>query len=95
MKFINVGTTFGIQMLSNINGLANHVNGWYMKRVLRQFAFILGTALATITGWFGGHQKKEKYLERVREKAYAENRMAEQPSEILLDEYEISAFHSS
>ena len=66
-----------------------------MKRILRHFTFILGTALATIVGWFGGHQKKEKYLEKIREKQYAENRLPQQPAEILLDEYEISAFHSS
>jgi hypothetical protein len=66
-----------------------------MKRILRHFTIILGTALATIMGWFGGHQKKEKYLEKIRVKQYAENRLAEQPAEILLDEYEISAYHSS
>ena len=54
-----------------------------MKRILRHFTFILGTALATIVGWFGGHQKKEKYLERIREKQYAENRMMEQPAETI------------
>lgn len=31
-----------------------------MKRILRHFTFILGTALATIVGWFGGHQKKRE-----------------------------------
>jgi hypothetical protein len=66
-----------------------------MKRIVHNMTFVLGTALATIVGWFGGHQKKERYLERIRDKEYAENRLSEQPAEILLDEYEISAFHSS
>ena len=65
-----------------------------MKGMKRKIALALAIMTGTIIGAFRGEVVKQRYIAKVKNR-YEDHKRVQQQDEIMLDEFELSAFHSS
>ncbi|PWT97959.1 MAG: hypothetical protein C5B52_13060 [Bacteroidetes bacterium] len=66
-----------------------------MKGMKRKMALTLALMAGTIIGTFRGGEAKQKYISRIRDKYEDQKMQVKRSPEIILDEFEFSAFHNS
>lgn len=64
-----------------------------MRGMKRKLILTLAIVVGSLIGTFKGEVAKQKYLSRMKNR-YDQKQVRQQP-EIVLDEFEFSAFHSS
>jgi len=64
-----------------------------MKGMKRKMALALAIMTGTVIGTFRGELAKQRYIAKVKNR-YEDHKQVQQ-DEIMLDEFELSAFHSS
>lgn len=64
-----------------------------MKGMKRKIILALAIMIGTVIGTFRGETAKQRFIEKVKNR-YADHNNVQQ-HEILLDEFELSAFHTS
>ena len=65
-----------------------------MKGMKRKIALALAIMGGTIIGAFRGEVVKQRYIAKIKSR-YEDHKRVQQQDEIMLDEFELSAFHSS
>ena len=61
----------------------------------RKMALTLAIVTGTVIGTFRGGEAKQKFISKVRNKYVDQKVQSREASEIVLDEFEFSAFHNS
>ena len=65
-----------------------------MKGMKRKIALALAIMTGTIIGAFRGEIAKQRFISKVKGK-YEHHKQVQRQHEIMLDEFELSAFHTS
>lgn len=65
-----------------------------MKGMKRKIAVAIAIMTGSIIGAFRGEIAKQRYVAKIKNK-YENHNQVQQQDEILLDEFELSAFHTS
>ena len=65
-----------------------------MKGMKRKIALAAAIMAGTFIGAFRGEMAKQRYMAKIKSR-YEDHKQVQQQDEILLDEFELSAFHSS
>lgn len=64
-----------------------------MRGMKRKFILSLAIVIGSLIGTFRGEVAKQRYISRMKNKY--DHKHLSQPKEIVLDEFEFSAYHSS
>ncbi|HRO45421.1 hypothetical protein [Agriterribacter sp.] len=64
-----------------------------MKGMKRKIVLALAIMTGTVIGTFRGETAKQRFITKVKDKYEDHNKIRQQ--EIMLDEFELSAFHTS
>ncbi len=65
-----------------------------MKGMKRKIAVAIALMMGTIIGAFRGEIAKQKFISKVKSR-YENHNQVQRQHEIMLDEFELSAFHTS
>lgn len=65
-----------------------------MKGMKRKIAVAIALTMGTIIGAFRGEIAKQKFISKVKSR-YENHNHVQRQHEIMLDEFELSAFHTS
>ncbi|MCC6286716.1 MAG: hypothetical protein IT249_02420 [Chitinophagaceae bacterium] len=65
-----------------------------MKGMKRKIALAAAIMAGTLIGAFRGEVAKQRYMAKVKSR-YEDHKQVQHQEEILLDEFELSAFHNS
>ncbi|MBX3254329.1 MAG: hypothetical protein KF862_09335 [Chitinophagaceae bacterium] len=66
-----------------------------MKGMKRKIGLAIAIMIGSIIGAFRGEPAKQKYVAKVKSRYEHHNKVQQQQDEIMLDEFELSAFHTS
>ncbi len=64
-----------------------------MKGMKRKMALAVAIMTGTVIGTFRGEIAKQRYMAKVKNR-YEDHKQVQQQDEIMLDEFELSAFHN-
>ncbi|MFT3703689.1 MAG: hypothetical protein QM802_15105 [Agriterribacter sp.] len=65
-----------------------------MKGMKRKIALAVAIMTGSVIGTFRGEIAKQRYMSKVKNR-YEDHKQVQQQDEIMLDEFELSAFHNS
>lgn len=65
-----------------------------MKGMKRKIGLVFAVTTGFLIGAFRGEVAKQKYIAKVKNR-YEQHEKVQQQDEIILDEFELSAFHTS